>query len=45
VKTGDTGQQHGCKRGVDSGDSRDANTMFGGLGIQPPPHWKRLDAT
>lgn len=32
------------ERGADPNDPRDANTMFGRLGVDIPPHWKRLDA-
>jgi hypothetical protein len=31
-------------RGADSTEPRDANTMFGRLGVAPPGHWTRLDA-
>jgi len=32
------------ERGADPNDPRDANTLFGGLGVELPPHWKRLEA-
>ena len=32
------------ERGADNNDPRDANTMFGSLGVEFPAHWKRLQA-
>lgn len=32
------------ERGADKDDPRDANTMFGRLGVEIPAHWKRLQA-